>query len=233
MDSDLEVIYKAANAQQAAILKNILEEEGIDSTVTNLALMGGAGELPVGWSSAPCILVRQEDYERAKVIAEQFDHDLSHATSSSLNNDSKKSSTTATDTYDDELDSDSLDPTWPPCPACAEPRRGRCSHCGAFDAYFSPAEYMVTDRRGHEDPSSGAESFKVESPEDHFMCSVCDEAMLPEPLRYCQSCGNDFGEGLVLSAPERAESNPRVTITIAVLIAIGLAGLLYVFIMTR
>ena len=228
MERDLEIIYKAANAQQAAILKNILSDEGIESTVTNIALMNAGGEVPLGWSSAPCILVRRDDMQQAREIAEQFDRDLaSSAHSRPMQEDDAIEDVEDVDDFERET-------TWPPCPECGEPRRGQCPNCGAFDAYFSPAEYMVMDRQTHGAPGSATDSFEVESPEDLYMCSVCDQAILPEPLRYCSACHHDFGDGLELEdESDSQETNSRVLLVVGILAALAIAGVVYTFVITR
>lgn len=224
MERDLEIIYKAANAQQAAILKNILSDEGIESTVTNIALMNAGGEVPLGWSSAPCILVRHEDVESARSIAEQFDRDLATSARTPAIDDSQETP---------DEDEFARETTWPPCPECHEPRRGQCPHCGAFDAYFSPAEYIVSDRQTHQVPGAAAESFEVESPENHYMCSVCDHAVVPVPLRYCSACHHDFGEGLEFDAEPTSETNQRVVLVFAILAGLAIVGIVYTWWITR
>lgn len=227
MDPSLEIVYKAGNAQQAAILTNILSDAGIDATVTNIALTGASGEVPMGWSSAPCVMVREEDLAAARAIAEQFDSDIS----------SKKSVAATNDEIDDdelaEKDELDRDPTWPPCPRCNAVRRGKCPNCDAFDAYYSPAEYMLVDRKEHVGSDGGTESFEVDSPPDHYMCTICDEAVIPEPLRLCDRCGYDFGDGLELTVPEKPPLNLAVALTFVVLGAMALGGVIYVFVITR
>lgn len=227
MDPSLEIAYKAGNAQQAAILKNILSDSGIDAFVTNIALTGVAGEVPAGWSSAPCVMVRQDDLAAARAIAEQFDEDIS----------SKKSPTTTNEEVEEDEDVEGegheREPTWPPCPQCSTVRRGRCPNCDAFDAYFSPAEYMLVDRKEHVSQEGASESFEVDSPADLFMCTVCDEAVEPEPLRFCDRCKYDFGDGLEITVPDRPPLNTPVVLTFAVLGAMAIGGLIYVFVITR
>lgn len=225
MERDLEIIYKAGNAQQAAILKNILSDEGIESTVTNIALMNAGGEVPLGWSSAPCVLVRHENLEQARAIAEQFDRDLA--------NSARPQPDDSDDLEGENEDDFRRETTWPPCPTCGEPRRGRCPTCNAFDAYFSPAEYVVIDRQTHEEPGSATESFEVDSPENHFMCSVCDQPVIPVPLRFCSACHHDFGEGLEFEETSSGESNQRVTLVFAILAGLAVAGIAYTWWITR
>lgn len=241
MDPNLEIIYKAANPQQAAILKNVLSDVGIDSVVTNIALTGIAGEAPVGWSSAPCVMVRSTDLDAARAIAEQFDADISTAIGSEPDNEEEQDAAQENDpsSHDstDQVQGFSMhhehEPTWDPCPRCSSVRRGRCPQCDAFDAYFSPAEYVLTDRVEYQEADGIAESFEVDSPEDHFMCSICDTPVVPEPLRFCDRCQHDFGEGLEIEQLETEPVNARVWLTFAVLGILAVISLIYAWSITR
>ena len=50
-------VYRARNAPQAHLLRGTLEEAGIAVRIEGELLQGLAGELPMGWASAPRVLV--------------------------------------------------------------------------------------------------------------------------------------------------------------------------------
>jgi rubrerythrin len=64
-------VYRARNMPQAVALKQVLEEAGIRAAVENALLQGVVGELPMGWATAPRILVESGDAPRARDILER------------------------------------------------------------------------------------------------------------------------------------------------------------------
>ena len=69
---DVEV-YRARNIAQAHLLKGLLENEGIPAQVENDLLQGAVGDIPMGWATAPRILVEVHNALRARTIVEEFD----------------------------------------------------------------------------------------------------------------------------------------------------------------
>lgn len=61
-------IYVAENTAQAHVIQNALEDAGIPAQVQGDALSGG---IPLGWATAPTILVFEEDAERARLLIEE------------------------------------------------------------------------------------------------------------------------------------------------------------------
>jgi nitrogen fixation protein len=66
-------IYAARDLLHAYMLKAALEEEGIHVEIDNEHLQTAAGELPLGWSTAPRILVDESDAPRAVEILEALE----------------------------------------------------------------------------------------------------------------------------------------------------------------
>lgn len=65
-------VYRAWNSQQAQLLLDLFEEEGIEARVASSAIETMAGKVPYQMATCP-VLVHQFDAERARAIAEQFD----------------------------------------------------------------------------------------------------------------------------------------------------------------
>src|SRR5436190_11737136 len=123
-------IFRAANSQHAQMLKGMLEERGIKAFIVNEALQTAGGDLPLGWTAAPRILVAEEDAAKGRLIAEQFD---------ALLRDGKS---IATDDFE-VADADWTD--WPLCPACHQRREVLCTVCGSRGSKFALAD-LVEER---------------------------------------------------------------------------------------
>lgn len=141
------VIYSAANTQQAYLLKGLLEEEGITARVVNDAIQAAGGELPLGWPSAPRVVVGAADAARARQIALNFDDRTAHELL----------------TGDDDHDSDDGEWTdWPRCPECGERRSARCPVCGLSDSAFPFADI-------EESPEGNRVFLVCQACDDHFL----------------------------------------------------------------
>jgi hypothetical protein len=61
-------VYRARNLPEAHAIRLLLEREGILVTVANETLQGIVGEVAMGWSTSPILLVRQQDVEAARTL---------------------------------------------------------------------------------------------------------------------------------------------------------------------
>src|SRR5438045_1005696 len=73
MSDTTVVIYNARNLQQAQLLNELLDDEGIEARIVNDGLQAVAGELPFGWVTSPRVVVREADVAAARAVAEAFD----------------------------------------------------------------------------------------------------------------------------------------------------------------
>lgn len=64
-------IYRAANVSEAHAARLALESAGIRARVEGEVLQGAMGELPLGWSTSPRIIVAIEDADNAREILKQ------------------------------------------------------------------------------------------------------------------------------------------------------------------
>jgi len=124
------IIYHAANAQQAHLLKGLLEERGMAAWVVNDAIQMAGGELPLGWTAAACVVVGENDALEARQFAEEFDRTTSREPTSDPGDDSAASAE-----WDD----------WPTCPECHERRAIRCPICGVSGTKFELADIQETE----------------------------------------------------------------------------------------
>ena len=66
-------VYRAKDSPQAHLMRLALEDEGIRALVEGDLLQGAIGELPVGWASAPRIMVEETDATKARSILERWE----------------------------------------------------------------------------------------------------------------------------------------------------------------
>ena len=77
MDDRLHTdIYVAANAQQAHLLRGMLAERGIEAFVENEPLQGASGQVPLGWTVAPRVVVAHKDAKKAREVALAFERQM-------------------------------------------------------------------------------------------------------------------------------------------------------------
>jgi hypothetical protein len=60
-----------------------------------------------------------------------------------------------------------------------------------------------------------------------LMCPVCEEAFSPVFYRWCQQCGHDFGDGLLVQTPEPDELTDRALIVLAAMVGLFIALITY------
>lgn len=220
-DEDLIEIYRAKNAQQATLLKNLLEDEGIDAQISNQGLGNAIGESFGGWSFAPQILVRRRDVEHARALANDWDERLADRN----------------EVEDLESHMQEQAKTWDPplCLACKEPRHVICPHCETSGTDFEPAEFLQADGSGGiltaEDDGTEHE---IDPKELRLMCTVCDKSFQPQYLRHCPKCGYDFRDGVELSAhASDVQFNGRAIALILAMLALGVLAAAYFFFVVK
>jgi enoyl-CoA hydratase len=72
-DARLVEVYRAKDSPQAHVLRSALEDAGIHALVEGDLLQGALGELPVGWSTAPRIMVEEHDAPQARALLERWE----------------------------------------------------------------------------------------------------------------------------------------------------------------
>ena len=70
-DKDIVEVYAAANVSEAYLVRNLLEDHGVQAHVVADALCGAAGDLPLGMDICPRIWVTKADCKRAREIITQ------------------------------------------------------------------------------------------------------------------------------------------------------------------
>jgi hypothetical protein len=198
------VIYHAASAQQAHILKGVLDERGIASWVVNDNIQVAGGELPLGWTAAACVAVGESDAAEARAIAEEFDR------------------TTAHDPEPEPVGNEPPAPAewkeWPVCPQCQARRQVRCGICGSSGTEFPLADITETEN----------------GPRVLLVCGSCDDHFRPEMFRLCHQCGHDFGEGISVSGPlAPIDYSPRMWIVVGGMVAVALLVAAYFYVLMK
>lgn len=123
MLDELVVIYTAANAVQAHLLRAALADAGIQAQVTNDALQVAGGELPLGWTTAPRVVVPREHEAEARRLAEQYDvGPAEHRQPPAAEEDVRPPLTV------------------PDCPGCGRPRTALCPFCQTGGQGFRTAD---------------------------------------------------------------------------------------------
>ncbi len=209
--ADLIPVYSAADLMQAQMLRDELDERGIAAWIINEALAGGAGELPLGWSSSPRVVVAQEDVPKAREIAVAFDRAFAGRRRTTVPE--KESAAPVVD----------QDP-WPRCPMCASRRRATCRICGTSGTDF-PRGYQVQG----DDSEPGALI---------VVCPMCDEPFAPRFYKHCEHCSYEFEDGIDVPRPaqpieELRTDMRRIWLVLAGMALLGLATVGYLFWLDR
>ncbi len=228
VDDRLTVIYAAADSVQARYLQNLLEERGIPSTVINEAVAGAAFTYPLGWATAPRVMVPLEYAEAARRLALEYDETIRDASLLDWGNDAP---------IDEATDEARRVENWPVCPACGQRRQTECPVCGAAGDDFSRAEANAALLASAQDKLPEQETSEEKalpaSKRPWLLCPTCDEVFQPQYERQC-ACGHDFGDGREESiAPARDRLDRRFLWLLVGLVVAGIAALLYFALILR
>jgi len=69
-------VYRAKDSMQAFLLAAELKNDGIECQVVGDRLGGAIGEIPMGWSTAPQILVKESDVPKARELLMEYEQRL-------------------------------------------------------------------------------------------------------------------------------------------------------------
>ena len=74
-DSNVRLVevYRAKDALQAHLIRGALKDSGIVAFVEGDLLQAAIGDLPMGWPTAPRIMVGESDAAAALKILDEFD----------------------------------------------------------------------------------------------------------------------------------------------------------------
>lgn len=75
MSEDRIEIYRTRGLPEAYAISNLLEARGILAHIENELLQGALGDLPLGWSTAPRIIVERRHEMPARAILAEFVRD--------------------------------------------------------------------------------------------------------------------------------------------------------------
>ncbi|MBI2823475.1 MAG: DUF2007 domain-containing protein [Planctomycetia bacterium] len=198
------VVFTDVRPGQAFMVRNRLAEAGIEAVVINDALQAAAGDLPLGWSIAPRVVVAEADEPAAREIVRQYraesagaaTHDEADAAGLDGREPRESEERAARELYAPPL-----------CPRCDKPRMTVCPACQTASVNFPLADGPADA----DDPDTAL-----------LLCPTCDEAFRPVYLRRCEWCGHDFGAGIEPKPREVVQLlNDRVVVaTVGMAIAI-------------
>jgi hypothetical protein len=201
LDNSPQLVYSAANLQQAYLLRDMLIDEGISASIGNEALGGAIGELPMGPATAPQVLVPSEEFQTARQITLQWE------------------AKTRRCAPHEPVIARQPERPWPTCPTCHQRRLTSCPACKTAGDDFRQA-YLVAPA-----PVAGD---REPQPPLMVLCPICEDAFEPDFYRKCATCNHDFGDGVVVDdSPIDPVSERSVAWSIGVsVIAVGV-GILY------
>jgi hypothetical protein len=73
VDPKFVEVYRAKNLPQAQMIRIALEDANIQAQIEGEILQGAVGELPIGWATAPRILVEESQSAEARKIIDEID----------------------------------------------------------------------------------------------------------------------------------------------------------------
>lgn len=70
----MKKLYSAASLPDAHLIRNLLDQAGIEARVFNENAQGGVGQLPVMEACPQIWIVNERDLQRARQLLEAFEH---------------------------------------------------------------------------------------------------------------------------------------------------------------
>ena len=132
MSDKTAVIYAARNMQEAHLLKDALAEAGIRQTVINDMLEGGSGVDIVGWPTLARVVVAEEDAQRAREMALEFERRAADMGREGL----PAQQNAPEQGRPEEKPREPVE--WPTCPRCGQRRRRAARSAGRWAAISRP-----------------------------------------------------------------------------------------------
>lgn len=188
------VAYRALDPVQAQLLCEWLAAQGIVARVQNDAVSGAQGELPLGWSMAPQVVVNAADLPRAREWIEAFEEKW------------RRSLSRQSELAGGERGAFTAD--WPTCPRCEARRIARCRYCGEAGNAFRLADPVV---------EGGPQLLVCPG------CRDCIEPEYYRRCHQCGFDLGDGVEVAGAEVRPLQPINPRLLLVLALLIAGGLA----------
>jgi hypothetical protein len=75
LDPQFVEAYRARNLPEAHMIRIALEEAGIPAQIEGELLQGAVGDLPIGWPTAPRIVVAESQVDAARQISRRSNRD--------------------------------------------------------------------------------------------------------------------------------------------------------------
>lgn len=66
--SEQQEVYRAKDPMQGGLVVAMLQQNQIEATLNGAMLSSAGGEVPLGWSTAPQVMVSKDDLQKARKI---------------------------------------------------------------------------------------------------------------------------------------------------------------------
>ena len=198
-------VYRAADQQQAYLLRNLLVDEGIEAFISGETL-SAATDLQ-GWDVYPRVLVSENFVDLAIPLVREFD----------------ESTKSQHDSIPDEFDEDEFDRqaiealnSWPRCRNCAQMKHVSCPSCRTKGRNFDLAEFVQ-----NEDEDSN--EIELVPGQLKLVCQLCDTIF--EPI-YDLPCPCGYVEPAKSGQVPREEHKNPAADWLALIVALIVIGVI-------
>lgn len=66
--NELQEVYRAKDPAQGGLVVALLQQNEIEAKVSGAILSSAGGDIPLGWSTAPQVMVAKDDFKKAREI---------------------------------------------------------------------------------------------------------------------------------------------------------------------
>lgn len=216
-------VYRAADQQQAHVLKNLLAEDGVRAFVSGENLAGMTDM--TGWTVMPKVMVAATDLKQARLIVSDYDERLRSSPQPASIDELENEYAEEDEYVDSRLDS------WPSCSSCSTPKHTTCPSCEKTGVGFDLAEFVAASE-------TESENSEIEIlPEQlKLLCPVCETIFVPQFFSSCDCklLGVDAGQELNRPsvAPAQSPVNGRILTVVLGILAVIAAAIYFIVLIT-
>lgn len=71
--NELQEVYRAKDPMQGGLVVAMLKQQQIAATLSGAILSSAGGEVPLGWPTAPQVMVPKDDFQKARQIVVEWE----------------------------------------------------------------------------------------------------------------------------------------------------------------